>query len=86
MRFYGLSLVEYRGLTVPERDSLWECITIIEAQEMLNQSLVATMPHMKPQARSKAHKNLHKLAFPDLYDTPKNFVTLEEVQKRLSRR
>lgn len=84
MRFYGLSIGEYRNLTLPERSSLWECITIIEAQEMLNQTLVVTMPHMKKQARDKSHKKLHTLAYPDLHDTPKTYQSLEDVQKRLS--
>jgi hypothetical protein len=64
MSFYGLSLKEYRKLTVEDRAGLWMAITVIEARDQLQRLQVADWPNMKNPARKKAHRELHAQGYP----------------------
>lgn len=57
---------------------LWECITIIEAQEQLKLFEAQDWSHMKKAARQKKHKALYAAAFPSEMK-PKNYVSPEQM-------
>lgn len=58
---------------------------MIEAQEMLSLGKVSFWPHIKHDSYSEQHRALHKLAYPDLYEKEKKFITPEDLQSFLSR-
>lgn len=45
-------------------DSLWQQITIIEAQEQLKMFRAMDWPNLKKSEREKEHKRLFKIAYP----------------------
>lgn len=51
---------------VPKRtlDIMWECITIIEAQDQLKMMNALDWPNMKKNQRQKLHRDLFKQAYP----------------------
>lgn len=63
-------------------ESLWECITMIEAQDQLNNLSVADWPNQKPDSRKKIHKDLFKKAFPKEEKGPV-VVTQDDLNKIL---
>lgn len=63
-------------------DTLWQCITQIEAQNLLCQMSVVDWPNMKKQDREKRHKELFSMAYPK-HMIPKNKITVEDLQKLL---
>jgi len=65
-------------------ESLWQAITVIEAQEQLKQMSIADWPNMKKQQRSKIHKELFKQAYPSEI-RKKNYITPEDLGKVLGR-
>lgn len=64
--------------------SLWECITMIEAQEQLKAFTVQDWSHMKKAQRTKLHKDLFKQAYPSEI-RKKNYISPEELLKVLGR-
>lgn len=65
-------------------ESLWQAITVIEAQQQLMKMSVADWPNMKKQQRSKVHKELFSKAYPSEV-RKKNYITPEQLQKVLGR-
>ncbi len=65
-------------------ESLWQSMTIIEAQEQLKQLTVADWPNMKKGARDKMHRDLFSKAYPSELKK-KNYVSLEDLGKVLGR-
>lgn len=63
---------------------MWECVTMIEAQEQLKLMNALDFPNMKKSQRQKIHKDLHRLAYPSSVK-PKNYISIEDVQKMLGR-
>lgn len=51
----------------------------LEAQDLLTQFTVASYTSLKKSSREQLHRKVHKCAHPDLYDSPKNRVTLKDV-------
>ena len=51
-------------------ETLWECITMIEAQNQLNNLSVADWPNQKPETRKQIHKELFDKAYPSEKKTP----------------
>lgn len=60
--------------------SLWDNITLIEAQEQLKMLTALDWPDMKKTARQKMHKELFNKAYPTEI-RKKNYVTLKDLQK-----
>lgn len=56
-------------------------IPIIKAQESLEAITVASYPHSKKEFQQKTHRALHKQANPDIWDSPKKPMTLEQLAK-----
>jgi hypothetical protein len=55
-----------------------KAIEMIEAQNMLLQMKIADYPNMKQGDRRKLFKSLHKQAYPELEDMPKEVVKAED--------
>lgn len=45
-------------------EEFWQAITVIESQEVLLGMKIADFPHLTKSARSSAHKEFFKQAFP----------------------
>lgn len=50
-------------LTAPAVSQLWECITMIEAQDQLNKLSAADWPNLASENRQSIHKDLFNKAF-----------------------
>jgi hypothetical protein len=64
--------------------SLWECITMIEAQEMLKSFKVMDWPNQKKNKRGEIHKDLFKKAYPSSINKKKS-IKPEDLQRLLGR-
>jgi len=62
--FYHLSPDQYWALDMETEQTLWEAITVIEAQNMLHQITLVDFPNMKTGHRNKIHKKLYRQAYP----------------------
>lgn len=74
-------LAELSSMTL---DVMWQCITMIEAQEQLKAMTIADWPNMKKAQRQKLHKDLFRQAFPRALKQ-KNIIELSDLQKVLGR-
>lgn len=63
-------------------NNLWDCITVIEAQNLLTSLTIADWPNMKKEGREKLHRSLSRKAYPDTFKGKKK-VSLEELDKIL---
>lgn len=83
--FYkGYKIEDLAELPKRTLNVMWECITIIEAQEQLKQLTVSDWANMKKNQREKLHKELYRQAFPSELK-PKNYVSLSDIQKVLGK-
>ena len=64
-------------------DELWQCITIIEAQEQLKVFQANDWPNMSRGKREQEHKRLHSLAYPNTIQEKKS-ITVEDLKRILS--
>lgn len=64
--------------------SLWECITMIEAQEMLKSFKVMDWPQQKKAKRTDIHKELFLQAYPKSINKRKS-IKQEDLQRILGR-
>lgn len=60
--------------------SLWECITIIESQQMLKELTVQDWSNMKRNQRQKLHKDLYRKAYPSFLSKKKK-ITIEDLKR-----
>lgn len=60
--------------------SLWECITMIEAQEQLKMMNSLDWPNLKKEQRKNLHKDLYKQAYPDALKK-KNYVSIDDLKR-----
>lgn len=60
---------------------LWECITMIEAQEQLKNLSALDWPNMKKESRNKMHRDLMKKAYP--FSKQKKSITASDLAKML---
>jgi len=69
---------------VPKRtlDMMWECITIMEAQDQLKLLNALDWPNMKKQQRSKLHRELFSQAYPSALKK-KQKISIQDLQKVL---
>lgn len=65
-------------------EKFWQGITIIEAQEQLKMMSVMDWPNMKKDKRQKAHKELHKQAYPSSM-SPKNYITIDDLKNMVAK-
>lgn len=65
-------------------ESLWNNISVIEAQEQMKKLTVADWPNMKKSSRSKLHKDLYSQAYPT-HLRKKNYVSADDLAKVLGR-
>lgn len=68
-------------MTMEDAESYWQAITVIEAQELLLQSRVASYPHLKESDREEWHHSMHQKAYPKTHD--ETALTTEELAQRL---
>nr|BFD58912.1 hypothetical protein CKG001_10190 [Bdellovibrio sp. CKG001] len=47
---------------------------------------IAMAPYMKADAYEKVHRAYHKQAYPDIYERATQYLTMEQIQKRLANR
>ena len=62
-RFYGMTLDSVKKLPFSEFLNMWNCITMIEAQDTLLQIKIANYPNMGTQDKKKFHREMYKKAF-----------------------
>jgi hypothetical protein len=85
MHFYpAYKLDELAGLPKRTLEVMWECITIIEAQNQLKDLTSLDFPNMKKPQRQKLHKELYKLAYPSDVRS-KNYITADDLKKLVGR-
>lgn len=60
--------------------SLWECITMIEAQEQLKMMTCLDWPNLKKAQRQNLHKDLFAKAYPDSI-RKKNYVSIDDLKR-----
>lgn len=82
IRFYAFSFNEVMLLSTRQFNTLWDQITVIEAQDQLKLLQVQDWPNLKKTPRQKIHKNLFNQAYPSQLKT-KNYITVEELGKLL---
>jgi len=72
--------------SVPRRtlSAMWECMTIIEAQDQLKLFTALDWPNMKKAQRQKLHRELHRLAYPSNIQA-KKFISVADLQNVLGR-
>ena len=78
--FYGISPVDIDDMENDRVMSLWDCITIIEAQEQLKMLSALDWPNMKKSQRTNFHKELFKKAYPSEI-RKKNYVSIDDLKK-----
>lgn len=61
----------------------WQAVTVLEARQYLLQIDVSSFPHMTKDGQEKIHRNLHTMAYPERYETPRS-MTESEVQRMLA--
>lgn len=64
--------------------TLWENITIIEAQEQLKQMTVNDWPNMSKSGRNNLHRDIFKQAYPSQIQQ-KNYVDIKDLSRVLGR-
>lgn len=69
-----MSVNEVKCLDINEFKTLWECITIIESQDMLKWLSCFDWPNMTKDQRSRLHKDLYKKAYPDIFKEKKELT------------
>jgi hypothetical protein len=65
-------------------ESLWECITVIEAQEQLRLYKIQDWTNSKANHRNKEHRRLSEIAYPREF-RQKNYVSVTDLKKVLGR-
>lgn len=63
---------------------MWECITVIEAQEQLKLMNALDWPNMKKDQRQKLHRELHRQAYPSNI-VKKDYITIDHLQQLVGR-
>ena len=76
-RFYGISPIEAGRMPIDEFEDYYQAITILEARETLKDLRVSDWPHQSKDDRKQFHRELHKMAFPDVKSKP---MTLDELR------
>lgn len=61
---------------------LWQSITIIEAQNLLNDLWVENFINLKPEDRKKTHRKMYKQAYPSSFEEAKQ-LTNDQIKKLL---
>lgn len=64
MRFYGMSLKQYRTLTMEDCEGLWQAITVLEAREELLRLHAMDWPNTKKEHRNRRHRELKVQGYP----------------------
>lgn len=82
-RFYPAYKIDDLA-NLPKRtlDIMWECITVIEAQDQLKSFNISDWPNMKKAQRQKLHKELYRQAYPASL-RKKNKITADDFAKML---
>lgn len=80
-RFYPAYTIDALA-KLPKRtlDVMWECITIIEAQDQLKMFNALDWPNMKKGQRQKLHKELYRQAYPSQLRA-KNYISVQDLQR-----
>ncbi|MBO9668519.1 MAG: hypothetical protein J7501_17105 [Bdellovibrio sp.] len=85
--FYpGISLSQYGKLDLQTLSDLWESITIIEAQQMINQQKVVMAPKMKAKAREEFIRSLHEKAFPSVFEREQRALKPEQMTQFIGKK
>lgn len=79
--FYGWRHEEILQLDYDVAIAYWQAITTIEAQEILIKMRLADWPNMKPTARERWHREVHRMAYPRSHSN--KAITPEELAKRI---
>ncbi len=82
--FYKMSYTDLVNMSAPMFETLWLCITPIEAQEQLKLMSALDWPNMKPAQRKKMHRELFSKAYPSEM-RPKKSITANDLQRMLSK-
>ena len=82
-RFYGLHPDDALNMELDLFYTLWQSITVIEAQEILMQLKISDWPNMKDNDRQKFHRDLHRAAYPKTKESVT--LTMEQFAAALGR-
>lgn len=79
--FYsGYTIAELGNVPKRTLDIMWECITIIEAQDQLKTMTSLDWPNMKKNQRQQLHRELYKQAYPSSIKQ-KNYVDMNDFKR-----
>lgn len=70
-------------MSIDDIDIYWQCITVVEAQEILLNLRQLDWPNMNKNQREKFHKQLYKMAYPASFKEAKQ-VSNDHLAKILS--
>jgi hypothetical protein len=65
---------------------LWQSITILEAQEFLVQAKLHSLTNMKPEARSKLMRDMHRQGYPKQFNPANATLTAKELAEKMAKR
>lgn len=83
VRFYSLTPDQIKDLDARTAGQMWQAIRPLEAQELLNQIMVSSYPHMETGKRKETLKNLQKQAKIDFGEKRNKDVSNEDVARWL---
>ena len=79
-QFYGMTLDSVKKLPFSECLDMWNCITMIEAQDTLLKMKIAVYPNMDAHNKNKLHREMYKKAF---IEKDVKVLTTEELARKL---
>jgi hypothetical protein len=80
-RFYGFQPSEIESMLFEDLIAYIKAIEVLRAGEKLDEVRVSSYPHMDKGGRERTHRAWHRKAVPDLYERPRNTVTLADVAR-----
>lgn len=84
LRFYGIKSDELWALPFSKFDGLWEMVTVLDAEQMLNDLRISRDPHTKKKSQTSFWQSLMKKAFPEWLTKSKQKVWhLDDIAKIL---
>ena len=77
--FYGIRPDILENYELSRVNKMWECVTMIEAQEQLKIMTAMDWPNLKKDKRQKLHRELHRQAYPSSI-SKKDYITVDQLR------
>ena len=78
IKFYGFSHKEVMQMPVDTFEMYWEAMGVIDAQSMMRSFTIQDYPNAKAETRKRLHRQIHKKAYPDTWDSAKPRMTMDQ--------